>query len=88
MSEKSQLLFLQLKKFLNSESNKLQAKKAQRASVEQQKPFLAELANSLIVIIPVKISTLKTNLDKELPLQGHLFHLNFLLLLISTWSTL
>lgn len=38
--------FSKLKKFLNSESNKLQAKKAHRASVGQQKLFLAELANS------------------------------------------
>lgn len=34
------------KKKLNSESNKLQAKKAHRASVGQKKLFLAELANS------------------------------------------
>lgn len=38
--------FSNLKKNLNSESNKLQAKRAHRASVGQQKPFLAELANS------------------------------------------
>lgn len=47
--------------------------------------FLAEPANAVIVIIPVKISTLKGNLDKEW--QGDSSHLKFLLLLISTWST-
>lgn len=38
----------------------------------QQKLLLAELGNPLIVIIPVKISALKNNLDTELLLQGNL----------------
>ena len=57
--------FLQLKIFLNSESNKPKAKETQRASVGQQKPFFSWTSKLFIVIIPVRISTLRNNLDKE-----------------------
>lgn len=57
--------FLQLKIFLNSESNKLQAKETQGASVGQQKPLFSWTSKLFTVIIPVRISTLRNNLDKE-----------------------